>query len=253
MLAVLSPAKSLDFSCPSALPATNPPALQETAELIALLREKSPQDLMHLMRISEALGNLNAERYQTFSLPQPTDAQSCIFAFAGDVYQGLDAATLAEDEIHYAQGHLRILSGLYGVLAPLDQIQPYRLEMGTRLANPKGTNLYQFWGERITELLNEAILGCQASALLNLASAEYFKAVKPKQLAVPVIEPRFRERRNGKLMMISFFAKKARGAFARYVIQNRLTDADQLQTFAEDGYAYDPAESSPGKPTFVRG
>jgi len=251
MLAVLSPAKSLDFA-PLEGRTTDPDFLADTGALHTVMRTFDGPGLQSLMGISEKLGALNEERYTTFEIPQPDMAKAAAYAFAGDVYDGLEAVSLAEDELAYAQDHLRILSGLYGLLRPLDRIQPHRLEMGTKLENPRGKNLYEFWGSKPTEALNAALVASESKILLNLASNEYFRAVKRKLVCATIIEPQFREHRDGKLKMISFFAKRARGTMARYMVQRRVSTEAELLAFAEDGYVYDAVGSTPGKPLFVR-
>ena len=251
MLTILSPAKSLDFS-PYPTPLSDPELLAETANLLPVLRSKSADDLATLMKISDKLADLNAERFQDFAIPQPDSAKAAIYAFDGDVYRGFGAGDLSEEVMAYAQDHLRILSGLYGILRPFDRIQPYRLEMGTRLSTDRGSNLYRFWGTRIAERLNASLAAADTNILLNLASNEYFKAVDKKALKARVIAPGFRELRNGKPMMISFFAKKARGTMAAYVMRQRVADEDALLAFAEDGYRYAPELSKPDAPMFLR-
>jgi uncharacterized protein len=251
MITILSPAKSLDFS-PHSASLSEPDLLAQTAELLPVLRKKSADDLGQLMKISEKLSTLNAERYQTFSIPQPDSAKAAIYAFDGDVYQGFGAEDLSEKAITYSQDHLRILSGLYGILRPLDRIQPYRLEMGTRLPTDRGTNLYHFWGARIAEALNDSLASSGSNILVNLASNEYFKAVDRKALKANVIAPAFRELRDGQPKMISFFAKKARGSMAAYLMREEVRDEAGLLAFAEDGYRHDAALSKPGAPMFLR-
>jgi cytoplasmic iron level regulating protein YaaA (DUF328/UPF0246 family) len=251
MLTILSPAKSLDFS-PYPARLSEPELLANSAELLPVLRAKSADDLGQLMKISDKLATLNAERYQNFAIPQPAETKAAIYAFDGDVYTGFAAAELGDEVIAYAQDHLRILSGLYGILRPLDAIQPYRLEMGTRLTTDRGSNLYQFWGTRIAERLNAALAADNSDILVNLASNEYYKAVDRKTLKARVIAPAFRELRNGKPMMISFFAKQARGAMAAYLMRERIRDEAGLLAFAEDGYRYHAEGSKPGAPLFLR-
>lgn len=251
MLTILSPAKSLDFS-PHPTTVSEPDLLADTADLLPVMRQKSADDLGQLMKISEKLATLNAERYQSFAIPQPDSAKAAIFAFDGDVYQGFGAADLPEQTMAYAQDHLRILSGLYGILRPLDRIQPYRLEMGTRLPTDRGSNLYHFWGTRIAESLNIALAASGSDILVNLASNEYFKAVDRKTHDARIIAPAFRELRNGKPQMISFFAKKARGGMAAYLMREQIRDEAGLLAFAEDGYRYDAERSKPDLPMFLR-
>jgi cytoplasmic iron level regulating protein YaaA (DUF328/UPF0246 family) len=245
MILVLSPAKSLDFATPIRVAEhSQPDFLEQSQRLIEQLRQLSPLEVGQLMGISDQLAVLNATRYADWSLPFSTaNARQALLAFNGDVYEGLDAASLSLADLQFAQAHLRVLSGLYGVLRPLDLMQPYRLEMGTRLANSKGKDLYAFWGERITEALNAALLETGASALVNLASEEYFKSVKPKKLAVPVIQPVFEDWSAGKFKVVSFYAKRARGLMARFSIVSRMTLPEGLKDFSSEGYAYD-AEAS---------
>lgn len=249
MLIVLSPAKSLDLESPSTTKeATTPDFIPHAAELIAVLRGYSPGQVAELMDLSDSLAMLNVSRYAHWS-EDHAEARQAIMSFNGDVYAGLDARTLAPAAIAYAQRHLRILSGLYGLLRPLDRMHPYRLEMGTRLKNPRGGNLYAFWGERVTQALNAQLAEIEAGALVNLASEEYFKSVKPKLLDAPVITPVFEDWKNGKYKIISFFAKRARGLMARYAAEHGILDPQQLKDFDVDGYAFDAAAS--GETTWV--
>lgn len=240
MLMVISPAKTLDFETPSPTPHyTQPDFLDHSMMLIRVLRDKSPADIAQLMHVSDALAQLNVGRYHDWQ-PEftPDNAKQAVLAFMGDVYEGLDAASLADSERTYLQQHLRILSGLYGLLRPLDLMQPYRLEMGTRLANPRGKNLYEFWGEIITTALNAQLADEARPVLLNLASDEYFKSVKPKQLRATVITPVFQDLKNGHYKIISFYAKRARGLMARWAAQHQVHDAEQLKAFDSEGYAF---------------
>ena len=243
MLIVLSPAKSLDLeSPPTTTRATIPEFIPRAAELIDVLRGYSPAAIAELMALSDSLSMLNVSRYAHWG-EDHAEARQAILSFNGDVYAGLDARTLAPAAIDYAQRHLRILSGLYGLLRPLDRMHPYRLEMGTRLRNPRGANLYAFWGDSVTEALNRQLAETGATALVNLASEEYFKSVKPKLLAAPVITPVFEDWKNGKYKIISFFAKRARGLMARYAAERALLDPEGLKAFDVDGYAFDDAAS----------
>ncbi|MDM7859494.1 peroxide stress protein YaaA [Alteromonas sp. ASW11-36] len=250
MLVVLSPAKNLDVEPVSlSLPATQPELMSETRELVDTCKQLSPANLASLMRISDKLALLNAERFNSFEFPFTVEnAKPAVLTFNGDVYTGLDAGSLSEDDLAFAQQHVRILSGLYGVLRPLDLMQAYRLEMGTKLDNPKGKNLYEFWGDKVTEQLNAE----QQPVLINLASNEYFKVVSKKTLNARVITPVFKDTKNGKLKVISFFAKKARGLMARYIIENRVTDAEQLKQFNAAGYTFDATLSSDKELVFTR-
>jgi cytoplasmic iron level regulating protein YaaA (DUF328/UPF0246 family) len=254
MLFLLSPAKSLDFTPPSAdLPHTQPLFVKQSAELIAVLRQKSPQQIASLMHLSDALATLSVARYEAWR-PRFTarNAKQAALAFNGDVYGGLDAGTLSTEELAWAQDHLCILSGLYGVLRPLDRMQPYRLEMGTRLATDRGDNLYQFWGARIAEYLNRRLAADRTPVVINLASQEYFKAVDRKVLKGRVVDCVFEEGKAGRYQVVSFFAKRARGLMARYATQHRISTPSQLQAFDLEGYAYAPGASAPERLVFRR-
>jgi cytoplasmic iron level regulating protein YaaA (DUF328/UPF0246 family) len=244
MILVISPAKALDYETPPTTATfTQPDFLDQSAELIAVLREKSPAEIADLMALSDQLATLNVARYASWSQPfSPDNAKQALLAFNGDVYEGLDAKSLADTDLAWAQDHLRILSGLYGVLRPLDLMQAYRLEMGTRLANPRGKNLYEFWGERITEELNRLLAreedAGRERVLVNLASDEYFKSVKPKKLKGRIVTPVFEDWKGGRYKIISFYAKRARGLMSRYVITHRLDEVAALQGFDAEGYAF---------------
>ena len=244
MMIVLSPAKTLDYETPLKFTEYSQPAFLDQSELlIERLREFSPPELARLMSISDPLAVLNVGRYAAWQQPfTPGNARQAVLAFNGDVYEGLDATSLAPEALRFAQQHLRILSGLYGVLRPLDLMQPYRLEMGIRLANTRGKDLYAFWGERIVDALNRAIGEAGAGALVNLASEEYFKAVCVEKLAVPVIQPVFEDwsgdERSGKFKVLAFYAKRARGMMTRFALANGLTDAEGLKDFPDGGYAF---------------
>jgi hypothetical protein len=257
MLAVLSPAKKLDFSEGwqklLANPGTAPEFQKDTEILMDTTRALSRSDISRLMSLSESLSSLNYERFQAFAKTGTSgNAKPAVVAFRGDTYVGLDADSLEEADISYAQDHLRILSGLYGLLRPLDLIQPYRLEMGTRLNNPRGGNLYHFWGDRLTEALNRASRDSRSPAVVNLASSEYFKAVRPKNLKSRLITPVFREEKNGVSKVIGFTAKRARGMMARFMVKNRLTRVEDLRDFGEGGYRFQPQLSNDDMPVFVR-
>jgi cytoplasmic iron level regulating protein YaaA (DUF328/UPF0246 family) len=254
MIVVLSPAKSLDFESPSPLvEATQPDFLEHSQRLIDQLREFSPLEIAQLMSISDPLAALNAGRFAQWTRPFTAEnAKPAILAFNGDVYEGLDAASLNKADLKFAQQHLRILSGLYGLLRPLDLMQAYRLEMGTRLANPGGKDLYAFWGERLTDALNAALLEVKAKTLVNLASEEYFKAVKGKKLCVPVIQPVFEDWSNGKYKVVSFYAKRARGLMARYAVVERIKQPEALKDFSGEGYQFDASASEPLRWVFRR-
>lgn len=246
MLMVISPAKTLDFTSPLATQRFTQPALLDDAQtLIKVARRLTPAQIGSLMHISDKLAGLNADRFHQWQPPFTLqNARQAILAFKGDVYTGLQAETFKEKDFDFAQQHLRMLSGLYGLLRPLDLMQPYRLEMGIPLANPKGKDLYSFWGDKLTEALNAALAEQGDEILLNLASDEYFKAVKPKKLKGRIIKPIFLDEKNGKFKVISFYAKKARGLMSRYVIQHRLSKPAQLKKFDLEGYFYVPEESS---------
>nr|WP_199067440.1 peroxide stress protein YaaA [Chromobacterium sp. ASV5] len=245
MLMVISPAKTLDYDTPPATQTyTQPDLLTHSAELIETLREKSPQDIAQLMSVSDKIAQLNVGRYADWQPPfTPANAKQAALAFMGDVYEGLDAASLPPAQLDYLQQRLRILSGLYGVLRPLDLMQAYRLEMGTRLANPRGKNLYEFWGEIVTAKLNEQLEALGQRTLVNLASDEYFKAVKPKALNAAIVTPVFQDKKNGQYKIISFYAKRARGLMARWAAERGVVDPAALRGFDCEGYAFDPAAS----------
>ena len=254
MLVVISPAKTLDYETPATISRHSlPDFLDDSAELIAELRQLSPPEVSDLMGISDKLGDLNFGRYLNWQ-PKftPENAKQSVLAFKGDVYTGLDAESLSAGQLNWAQNHLRILSGLYGLLRPLDLMQPYRLEMGTKLVNKRGSNLYEFWGEKITEGLNQELKAENAQVLINLASNEYFKSVKPKKLNAEVITPVFKDWKNDKYKIISFFAKKARGLMSRYIIENEIEDPEKLKEFDVAGYSYNPAMSSAREWVFTR-
>ncbi|WP_444906839.1 peroxide stress protein YaaA [Microbulbifer sp. SSSA008] len=254
MLIVISPAKTLDYESdiPS-LETTQPDFLKESAALIKELRELSPQQVSSLMKISDKLGVLNYDRFQTWKRPfTDNNARPALLAFKGDVYTGLEAETMGKRDFAYAQKHLRMLSGLYGLLRPLDLMQPYRLEMGTKFENAKGKNLYEFWGDKITEALNAQLQGVKSRELVNLASNEYFKSVKTKQLDTQVITPHFKDLKNGQYKMISFFAKKARGMMSRWAIDQRVKKAEELKGFDVAGYVYNPNMSTEWDWVFTR-
>jgi cytoplasmic iron level regulating protein YaaA (DUF328/UPF0246 family) len=254
MLTIISPAKKLDYSQPAeAHECSQPMLLEHSEQLLNDLRLLSPDDICSLMGLSDKLGALNFERFQEWQTPfSRENAKQAILAFKGDVYQGLDAENMSADELAWAQDNLRILSGLYGLLRPMDLMQPYRLEMGTKFANNRGANLYQFWGEIITNQLNKLLSASPKSVLINLASNEYFKSVKPKKLEADIITPIFMDQKNDKYKIISFFAKRARGLMSAFIIKNKITDAEQLKTFNVDGYSYNPAMSEGNKWVFCR-
>jgi len=244
MLIVLSPAKSLDLETPPTTKLhTEPSFLDHSEQLINRLRELSPTELGELMDLSDNLSALNVARYASWTR-DTSEARQAVMTFNGDVYDGLDARTLKPRQLDYAQSRIRILSGLYGMLRPLDLIHPHRLEMGTRLSTARGKSLYEFWGETITDALNRQASEQGADTLVNLASEEYFKSVKPKLLDVPVITPQFEDWKNGKYKIISFYAKRARGLMARYAAVKGITDPQKLKKFDIDGYRYVPDASN---------
>ena len=252
MLMVLSPAKALDFTPPEALaPITTPQMSKDIAELAKVTRKLTVRDLKGLMSLSDNLATLNRERFQAFDAACEDGVQAA-FAFNGDVYAGLQARTLDKAGLDWAQGHLRILSGLYGVLRPLDAIQAYRLEMGTRLKTRRGSSLYDFWGDRIAKALNEAAAEHRERTLVNLASGEYFGAVDRKALKLPVVDIRFLEEKDGAARIVSFYAKKARGLMARFAIDNRIDRVEGLKDFGVGGYSFKPSLSREGEWTFSR-
>ena len=254
MLIVLSPAKTLDYDTPPHVEAaTEPRFVPQSGQLIEVLRQKSPQDIAALMDLSDKLALLNVERYARWS-PQftPANSKQAVLAFDGDVYDGLSAPTLSAADLAWAQDHIRILSGLYGVLRPLDRMQPYRLEMGTALANPGGRDLYAFWGGRIAESLNADLGDDPAPVLVNLASEEYFKAVAPAVLKARVVTPVFEDEKAGKYKIISFYAKKARGLMARWAVTHRVGDVEMLKRFDSAGYAFAPEVSKDDRWVFRR-
>jgi cytoplasmic iron level regulating protein YaaA (DUF328/UPF0246 family) len=245
MLMVLSPAKTLDFESPIVpVTPTRPAFAADSRRLVERLRELAPHELATLMDLSDPLAALNAARYAAFrAAPRAAHVRPAVLAFDGDVYDGLAARTMDEESLAFAQRHLRILSGLYGVLRPLDAMQPYRLEMGTRLATAQGRDLYEYWGDRPARALRRALRDAGGEVLVNLASEEYFRAVERKALGVPVIQPVFQERRAGVWRVISFSAKRARGMMARHAIRRRAVRAEELQAFREDGYRFDEPAS----------
>ncbi|AWI74592.1 peroxide stress protein YaaA [Parazoarcus communis] len=249
MIFVISPAKALDYETPPVVAThSQPDFLDQASELIDILRQRTPAEVAQLMKLSDQLASLNVARYTSWTRPfSPDNAKQAVLAFNGDVYEGLDAASLSPADLDWAQAHLRILSGLYGVLRPMDLMQPYRLEMGTKLANAHGKDLYAFWGNRITDELN-ALLAREEEAgrervLVNLASEEYFKSVRRKQLQGRVVTPVFEDWKAGRYKIISFYAKRARGLMSRYAITHRAEDVDALRKFDAEGYAF-AAEAS---------
>lgn len=254
MLIVISPAKSLDFETP---PITSnftlPDMLDESEKLISRLKKMSPKQLSKLMGISRNLGELNFQRFQNWHLPfTPNNAKQAVLAFNGDVYQGLKANSLNEELLKSAQKQLRILSGLYGVLKPLDIIQPYRLEMGTTLKYYRSKNLYAFWKPAITKKVREALNESGSNVLINLASNEYFKSIDTKKLNAEIVTPEFKDLKNGQYKMISFFAKKARGLLTRFILESNIRDVENIQAFEMEGYNFNSLLSKPGNPVFTR-
>ena len=254
MLAIISPAKSLDFNSRAPTRKHSAPSfLEDSAELIGELRELAPQDLADLMGISTNLAELNYDRYATWGEPfTKRNAKQAMFAFNGDVYMGLKSTEFSERDLTWAQKHLRILSGLHGLLKPLDLIQPYRLEMGTRLATQRGGDLYDFWRSKVTAALNEAIDAQRQPILVNLASNEYFNAVDAAHIDARIITPTFKDLKNGRYKFISFFAKKARGLMAAYLIKNRVSTLKGLKAFDWQGYRFSPEQSSANDWVFLR-
>jgi uncharacterized protein len=253
MLFVLSPAKSLDYDTPTDVEPTQPLFIPQAKELISILKKKRSEDIAALMDLSPTLADLNVARYAEWSTRSTAkNSKPAILAFDGDVYDGLQAKTLGDDDLQWAQQHIAILSGLYGVLRPLDKLQPYRLEMGTALATTRGRNLYDFWGRSIAEYLNKRLKADASPVLVNLASQEYFRSVDLRTLKARVVECVFEDWKDGDYKIISFFAKKARGAMARYAVLNRIATPQGLQGFDLDGYAFAPDVSVPDRLVFRR-
>lgn len=255
MIVVISPAKTLDFETVATTSEfTQANLLAESQLLINRCKSLSMQDVASLMKVSDKIAGLNVARFGEWKTPLSLEnnAKQCLFAFKGDVYTGLEAETLAENTLQYTQQNLRILSGLYGLLRPLDLMLAYRLEMGTRLDNQRGINLYQFWGDLITEQLNANLMTQESTHLVNLASNEYFKAVKVKSLKATVITPIFKDQKNGQYKVISFYAKKARGLMARYIMENEITDIEQLKDFSAAGYYFVETASTETELLFQR-
>ncbi|MBQ0834017.1 peroxide stress protein YaaA [Marinobacter sp.] len=253
MLMVISPAKTLDYESPLATETfTKPDFLDDACELIDQLKELEPHQVSNLMSISDKLGQLNAERFQSWHTPfSAKNARQAVLAFKGDVYTGLGAESFGEQDFSFAQAHLRMLSGLYGILKPLDLMQPYRLEMGTKFENKRGKDLYAFWGDRLTQEINR-LLKNDDGVLVNLASNEYFKSLKKKDIEGQLITPQFKDWKNGQYKIISFYAKKARGLMCRYAILNRITNANDLKGFNLDGYYFSEDQSDKNNWVFLR-
>ena len=254
MLTLISPAKTLDFDTPPHTRKTTQPLFLEQSEaLVNDARDMSPEDIRKLMGVSENIAELNHERFMNWGTPFTLDnAKQSILAFKGDVYTGLEAETLSAKQLTFAQKHLAILSGLYGVLRPLDLMQPYRLEMGLKFANSGGKNLYEFWGDAINDAVAGLLKKSGSNVLVNLASNEYFKSVRAKGLEADIVTPVFKDKKNGKYRVISFFAKKARGQMARYIIDNALNEPEGLKKFRVDGYRYNKGESTARELVFTR-
>jgi cytoplasmic iron level regulating protein YaaA (DUF328/UPF0246 family) len=254
MLLVISPAKTLDFESPVHTKIhSEADFLKESSQLISELRKLKLDDLSTMMGISSKLAHLNFERFHQWQPPFTlSNAKQALLAFKGEVYTGMDAASFSEEDFQQAQDHLRILSGLYGVLQPMDLIQAYRLEMGRKLSTSKGDNLYQFWGDKITSSINNDLKKYQYNHLINLASNEYFKSINKKKLKAEIITPTFKDLKNGQYKTISFYAKKARGLMTRFIIQNKISDPDELKAFDLEGYNYNPSLSKEHIPVFTR-
>ncbi|KTD82333.1 peroxide stress protein YaaA [Legionella waltersii] len=254
MLTLLSPAKKLlDFKTPFAHDTTDPILLTEANRLAQIMKEKTVDEIAHLMNLSKDLAQLNYKRYQQFHLKHVTEELTypSLYLFQGDVYQGLQAASWSSKDVSYAQEHLGILSGLYGLLRPLDRIQPYRLEMGVSLSNPEGKNLYAYWDDTLAHTLNRLIAHHQTPALINLASSEYFKAVNGKKIKCPIITVNFYEKKGNDIKMIGLFAKRARGMMARFLMQNQIDTLDDIQNFNEAGYVFNREMSNSNTLSFV--
>lgn len=254
MYLLISPAKNLNESTSAVLSEYSQPQLLDQAEiLMPLLQQLAPQDIATLMGVSDKIARLNSERFARWHTPfTPENAKQAVYLFNGDVYEGLNAATLPETAMAYLQAHLGLLSGLYGLLRPLDLIQPYRLEMGTRFANPRGADLYAFWGERITDCLNKRLQVLGSDTVVNLASQEYFKAVKAHKLKARLVTPVFKDEKNGQYKIISFYAKRARGLMARYAAEHGIVRTEDLKNFDAEGYAFNSAASSENEWVFMR-
>lgn len=254
MLSVVSPAKTLDFDSKSPVTKATQPVLLDAAEgLIDILRDYSPKQVSKLMGVSANLGELNATRFSEWSRPfNKKNAKQSLTTFKGDVYVGMDIDSFKPADFTFAQDHLRILSGLYGILRPLDLMQAYRLEMGTKLKTPAGRNLYDYWGDEITREVNKQLKKTKSKTLLNLASVEYFKSLQEEDLDAEVVTPVFKDLKNDKYKIISFFAKKARGMMAGFAIRNKITDVAKLKKFKTAGYKYSAAESSDRSLVFLR-
>ncbi|MGB1799612.1 MAG: peroxide stress protein YaaA [Gammaproteobacteria bacterium] len=254
MLIVISPAKTLDFeTAPTTQDFTQPELLKESKKLISELKKLNPAEVSSLMKISDKLGTLNYLRFNEWKTPfNLKNAKQALLAFKGDVYTGLEAETFSNQDLKFAQKHLRILSGLYGVLKPLDLMQAYRLEMGTQFENKQGKDLYEFWGGKLTEQINSDLKAAKSKVLINLASNEYFKSLQADNIDAEIIVPVFKDFKNGKYKIISFYAKKARGLMSAYIIKNRLKKPEDIKAFNVDGYKYSKSESSGNNWVFLR-
>ena len=254
MLIVLSPAKTMDFAPHDLGTSTVADFLDVSDNLIENLRQKTPEDLSALMGVSPKIAQLNVDRFQEYEPPRTAgpEVKQALFAFKGDVYRDWPLTDYSEEDLAFAQNHLRILSGLYGLLRPLDLIRPYRLEMGTPLETSEGKGLYKFWGSQLTDSINTHMKTIETPFLVNLASNEYFKALKKKELTVPIVTPTFKDWKNGQYKMISFFAKRARGAMAHYLLKERISTPEGLLKFTGMGYKYSPEGSTPESPLFLR-
>ena len=254
MLIVLSPAKTLDYSIDPKSNHTAPQFLSQSSKLIKTLKEKEPKDIASLMGLSDKLATLNFDRYHSWKASKvvSNDTKPSMLVFKGDVYQGLDAENFNSNQLKFAQQHLRILSGLYGILRPMDVIKPYRLEMGTKLQTPKGKNLYEFWGSVIQDNVLDDLSSQKSDLLINLASKEYFSVLGKMPDYVNVISPVFKDYKNGKHKIISFYAKRARGLMAKWIIQQKIKDFEKLSDFNLDGYYYSEKESTLTEPVFLR-
>ena len=254
MIIVLSPAKTLDYEFDNDTNNSVPSFLSQSSKLIGQLKKKEPKDIASLMGLSDKLATLNYDRYQSWTASKKVsnDTKPALLVFKGDVYQGLQAEDLSKKEMNFAQKHLRILSGLYGILRPLDLMKPYRLEMGTKLETAQGKNLYEFWGDKIQKNVLDELKNQKSDLLINLASKEYFSVLGKVPEDINVISPAFKDFKNGKYKIISFYAKKARGLMARWIIQNKVTDFENLKDFDVDGYKYSKAESTSTTPVFLR-
>ena len=254
MIIVLSPAKTLDYEFETDGNHSVPSFLSQSSKLIGQLKKKEPKDIASLMGLSDKLATLNYDRYQSWTASKKAsdDSKPALLVFKGDVYQGLQAEDLSKKEMNFAQKHIRILSGLYGILRPLDLMKPYRLEMGTKLETAQGKNLYEFWGDKIQKNVLDELKNQKSDLLINLASKEYFSVLGKVPEDINVISPAFKDFKNGKYKIISFYAKKARGLMARWIIQNKVTDFENLKDFDVDGYKYSKAESTSTTPVFLR-